>query len=118
MTKEEKSRYSEPEALRDILKRVLSGRKFMLDCGHHVSFGSQLGKRHHHHQREGAEDHLLALRALNQRRCSMCDFDGLDWMDIALAGALAEEMAEEEKERERLRKEVESEQEKDEGDSD
>ena len=30
MTKEEKSRYSEPEALRDILKRVLSGRKFMI----------------------------------------------------------------------------------------
>ena len=29
MTKEEKSRYSEPEALRDILKRVLSGRKFL-----------------------------------------------------------------------------------------
>ena len=28
MTKEEKSRDSEPEALRDILKRVLSGRKF------------------------------------------------------------------------------------------
>jgi hypothetical protein len=43
MTKEEKSRYSEPEALRDILKRVLSGRKFMLDCGHHVSFGHFLG---------------------------------------------------------------------------
>ena len=40
MTKEEKSRYSEPEALRDILKRVLSGRKFMLDCGHHVSLCS------------------------------------------------------------------------------
>ena len=106
MTKEEKSRYSEPEALRDILKRVLSGRKFLLDCGHHVSFGSTLGKRHHHHQRQGAENHLLALRALNQRRCSMCDHDGLDWMDIALAGALAEEMAEEEKERERIRKEM------------
>jgi hypothetical protein len=43
MTKEEKSRYSEPEALRDILKRVLAGRKFMLDCGHHVSFGTNLG---------------------------------------------------------------------------
>jgi hypothetical protein len=43
MTKEEKSRYDEPEALRDILKRVLSGRKFMLDCGHHVSFGTNLG---------------------------------------------------------------------------
>ena len=48
----------------------------------------------------------------------MCDFDGPDWMDIALAGALAEEMAEAEKEQERLRKEVESGQEKDEGDSD
>jgi hypothetical protein len=81
-------------------------------------FFQQLGKRHHHPERERAENHLLALRALNQRRCSMCDFDGPDWMDIALAGALAEEMAEEEKERERLRKEVESEQEKDEGDSD
>jgi hypothetical protein len=36
----------------------------------------------------------------------MCDHDGPDWMDIGLAGALAEEMAEEEKERERLRKEL------------
>jgi hypothetical protein len=43
MTKEEKSRYSEPEALRDILKRVLSGRKFMLDCGHHASLFHNLG---------------------------------------------------------------------------
>jgi hypothetical protein len=43
MTKEEKSLYSEPEALRDILKRVLSGRKFLLDCGHFVSFGHFLG---------------------------------------------------------------------------
>jgi hypothetical protein len=48
----------------------------------------------------------------------MCDFDGLDWEDIALVGALAEEMAEAEKERERLRREVEPEQEKDEGDYD
>ena len=43
MTKEEKSRYSEPEALRDILKRVLSGRKFLLDCGHRVSLFHHLG---------------------------------------------------------------------------
>jgi predicted TPR repeat methyltransferase len=43
MTKEENLRYSEPEALRDILKRVLSGRKFMLDCGCHVTFGHNLG---------------------------------------------------------------------------
>ena len=42
MTKEEKSSYSEPEAFRDILKRVLAGRKFLLDCGHHVSFGFNL----------------------------------------------------------------------------
>ena len=43
MTKEEKLRYSEPEALRDILKRVLSGRKFLLDCGHRVSLFHNLG---------------------------------------------------------------------------
>jgi hypothetical protein len=43
MTKDEKSRYSEPEALRDILKRVLAGRKFRLDCGHYCSFGHFLG---------------------------------------------------------------------------
>jgi hypothetical protein len=36
---EELARHSEPEALKDVLKRVLSGRKFMLDCGHYVSFG-------------------------------------------------------------------------------
>ena len=47
----------------------------------------------------------------------MCEHDGLDWEDIALAGALAEEMAEEEKERERIRKELE-EAEKDEDDDD
>jgi hypothetical protein len=39
----------------------------------------------------------------------MCDYDGHDWEDIALTGALAEEMAEEKKERERLRKEAEEE---------
>jgi len=41
----------------------------------------------------------------------MCDhddgYDGLDWEDIALAGALAEEMAEEERERLKAQKEVE-----------
>jgi len=43
MTKEQKRKYSEPELLRDILKRVLAGRKFQLDCGHYVSFGHHLG---------------------------------------------------------------------------
>ena len=64
MTKEEKSRYSEPEALRDILKRVLAGRKFLLDCGHHVSFRVQLGKRHDRNQRTRVEDDLVGVRAL------------------------------------------------------
>ena len=29
--------------LKDILERVLKGQKFRLECGHHVSFGSNLG---------------------------------------------------------------------------
>jgi hypothetical protein len=48
----------------------------------------------------------------------MCDhddgFDGLDWQDIALAGALVESLAEQRKECERIRREMEEEQEKDE----
>ena len=43
MTKEQKRQYSEPELLRDILKRVLAGKKYKLDCGHYVSFGWNLG---------------------------------------------------------------------------
>jgi hypothetical protein len=43
VTKEEKARYDEPEQLGDILKRVLEGRKFRLHCGHHVTFGTNLG---------------------------------------------------------------------------
>jgi hypothetical protein len=45
----------------------------------------------------------------------MCDhddgFDGFDWQDIALIGALSESIAEEERERERIRREMEEEQE-------
>jgi len=43
MTKEQKRQYSEPELLRDILKRALAGKKYKLDCGHYVSFGWNLG---------------------------------------------------------------------------
>lgn len=43
MTKEQKAQYQGAERLRDILERVLSGRKFLLDCGHHVTFGHHLG---------------------------------------------------------------------------
>lgn len=35
MTNERKSRQKDLEQLRDILKRVLEGHRFMLDCGHH-----------------------------------------------------------------------------------
>jgi hypothetical protein len=43
MTNEEKKRYDNPELLRDILSRMLEGRKFRLDCGHYVTFGHNLG---------------------------------------------------------------------------
>ncbi|MBI9086082.1 MAG: hypothetical protein JEZ11_20960 [Desulfobacterales bacterium] len=43
MTKEQKAKYEDTEALRDILKRTLEGRKFLLDCGHCVTFGYYLG---------------------------------------------------------------------------
>jgi hypothetical protein len=48
----------------------------------------------------------------------MCDhddgFDGPDWMDIAIAGALVEEMAKEEKERQQHMKMVQEENDPDE----
>lgn len=42
MTKEQKKAYQEPELLREILVRVLKGKKFRLDCGHHVTFHHSL----------------------------------------------------------------------------
>ena len=42
MTNEEKKKYEDTEKLRQIL-RTLKGRKFKLDCGHHVTFGHNLG---------------------------------------------------------------------------
>lgn len=43
MTKAEKSKYSESQELKDILRRTLYGKKFCLDCGHHITFGEVLG---------------------------------------------------------------------------
>lgn len=43
MTEEQKPKYHEPELLRDILKRVLYGKKFRLECGHYVTWGHHLG---------------------------------------------------------------------------
>ncbi len=42
MTKEKKESYEKTEALKKIIQ-TLKGRKFRLDCGHHVTFGYFLG---------------------------------------------------------------------------
>ena len=42
MTKQQKQAYQDTEALRTIIKS-LKGRKFILDCGCHVTFGYFLG---------------------------------------------------------------------------
>jgi hypothetical protein len=42
MTAEEKSKYQEADELRKILIK-LNGKKFRLDCGHHVTFGHNFG---------------------------------------------------------------------------
>ena len=41
MTKDQKERYQGPEVLIDILRRELIGKRFLLQCGHHISFGHQ-----------------------------------------------------------------------------
>jgi hypothetical protein len=43
MTNEEKERYQSPEQLREILERILAGKKFRLECGHHVTWNHHLG---------------------------------------------------------------------------
>ena len=42
MTKEEEEKYEETQILREEIEK-LRGRKFRLDCGHHVTFGHPLG---------------------------------------------------------------------------
>jgi hypothetical protein len=43
MTNKQKEAYNEPEILRNILQRTLAGKKFRLDCGHHITFNAVLG---------------------------------------------------------------------------
>jgi len=43
MTKKQKQMYQEAEALRQLLWETLAGKKFKLHCGHHITFGQQLG---------------------------------------------------------------------------
>jgi hypothetical protein len=42
MTKEQRKLYRQTAQLRKLLS-ILKGRKFKLDCGHHVTFGCFLG---------------------------------------------------------------------------
>jgi hypothetical protein len=42
MTQDEKNRYESVEVLREYLQ-ALKGRKFRLDCGHHLTMGHFLG---------------------------------------------------------------------------
>ena len=42
MTKEKKAAYEDSENLKQIIK-ALKGRKFNLDCGHHLTLGYHLG---------------------------------------------------------------------------
>ena len=42
MTREQKETYEDTEMLRKILRK-LKGKKFKLDCGHHVTFGYFIG---------------------------------------------------------------------------
>ena len=43
MTKEQMKVYQDTEELRELLIKVLDGRKYVLDCGHHITFGHHLG---------------------------------------------------------------------------
>ena len=43
MTRKQKEKYADTDELRKILVQALRGKKYVLDCGHHVSFGFHLG---------------------------------------------------------------------------
>jgi len=43
MTKEQENEYQDVEVLKEILSKTVAGKKFRLDCGHHITFGHNLG---------------------------------------------------------------------------
>ena len=43
MTRQQKKQYQTADQLHEILKQELVGKKFQLDCGHHVTFGEFFG---------------------------------------------------------------------------
>ena len=43
MTNEEKTKYRDTDELREFLSQTLKGKKYRLDCGHHITWGHSLG---------------------------------------------------------------------------
>ena len=43
MTKEQEKEYQDVEVLKEILSKTVAGKKFRLDCGHHITFNHNLG---------------------------------------------------------------------------
>lgn len=43
MTKEQEGLYQDADELKEILIKALKGRRFKLECGHHITFGHHLG---------------------------------------------------------------------------
>lgn len=43
MTKQQLRQYDTANSLRTLLWQTLAGKKFELDCGHHITFGKYLG---------------------------------------------------------------------------
>jgi len=43
MTKEQENEYQDVEVLKEILSKTVAGKKFRLDCGHHITFNHTLG---------------------------------------------------------------------------
>ena len=60
MTLEEEKKYEEVKKLKEVIEK-LRGRKFKLDCGHHVTFGHNFG------------NHIMILNGKEFKIfCSLC----------------------------------------------
>ena len=62
MTKQQKETYEDTNKLRELFKQ-LKGMKFKLDCGHHVTFGHNLG------------NHIMVINGKEPEIiCSLCSY--------------------------------------------
>ena len=62
MTKQQKEAYQDVAALKKIIQQ-LKGKKFRLDCGHHITFGSCLGN-----------DITIRNGKIPEITCSLCGY--------------------------------------------